>query len=284
MRIPAPIAILVLGLAGAFPLACMASGAKDGAGSPGPAPSSPPRFGNDGDAGLDVGGGGGDGASCMETVTADISVSADTILIGGASPAQAWCNGANYGGDFPQLNVGVGIHSVGAFRFALPEGLASAIAAGSPSTKMDLILKRSPTGGQCGTSPCPQACGTLTAFGMRSDWEEGATSFSPYSGADWCRRGSGAGAVEWEKQGATGALDTGAAAGSTPICDGLDHSATPQSEVDIAITPSSIASWIDGSRQLTIRVEPTDGGVFTAASRENGAVAGAVLHVTYCTM
>jgi len=167
-------------------------------------------------------------------------------------------------------------------KFFLPSEVATAIRGGD-LRGMSLVLTADPT---CAGETCPPiTAGVVEAHVMRNDWEEGVSDTN-YSGADWCRKATGAGGAGW----GTGANNT------TPI-GAVDYSVSLGAQMFGALAPSAtillaqqqvVASWIQtfgGSSDpnLSFFVRATMGTFVVAEKALGGANPNAPkLVVDYC--
>lgn len=199
-----------------------------------------------------------DAATCAAGSTTS-AVEADAILITGSSQDF---------GALEVLNVGVGVNSVGLFRFDL-----AAIPLGATVTNLRLTLPYAPTSNACGSNcgSCSfDAPGALAVHFMRSDWDERTT--------DWFERAAGSG---WASPGATGGLDR-----SAMVATGA-HADDTTTVVDLS--PALLPLWLAGTR-LSVQVVPGAGTVMIIPAREKimlencqPVVPPASLEVAYCT-
>ncbi len=196
------------------------------------------------------------GPPCMRRPVSFTPV-ADTAIIDNPSD----CNGANYHGKEPFMNVGLGRALL---RFVLNADVLEAWDGGHV-VELDLRLGRQ---AGCGSGDCPATAGALEAHPLRVDWDEGPAPFDDYEGADWCRRtAQSRGGQEWEMDGASApGTDVGAVSGSITVGIG-------ESGVEIALDPDlhrPFVSTATAEITLAVAVWPVDGTVFVASSRESG--------------
>ncbi|MCA9621535.1 MAG: hypothetical protein KC731_21080 [Myxococcales bacterium] len=228
--------------------------------------------GGRGEGGAAVGGAGGEptgggaggagGAGCDEVPFQQPVVADATIFADG-------CDKAIYFGHLRYVTLGVGR---GLFRFALDDALQAAFAE-DRVVDLRLVLPRAT---DC-DGPCPAEAGLLRSYPLRNDWVEGANPYVPYSGADWCRRGSGEGGPMWQVPGATGAMDAGAPSGSIAV-------GTSESAVTLPLSPGPHQSFIDaanGTVELAVLLI-AESATFAVASKEEPG-GGARLEGSYCT-
>lgn len=229
-------------------------GLGDEGGSGGDATAGGGLAGEGGMAGEGEGGTAGAGGAACDEQPFEVFAEADTVIIEGG------CDGANYYGGAPYANIGIG---TGLFRFPVDSALEAALAEGRV-VSMSLVLSRDVACLGSGET-CPAAAGTLSARPLRNDWVEGPYAYSPYQGADWCRRGAGQGSAQWNVPGATGADDAGDVSGSAAV----DSTA---STVSLSLDPEAHAPFVDtasGALAMSVSVIPDTTVVFVAATRED---------------
>lgn len=240
-------------------------GVRDGALDAAPFDAGP----SDGGVDADVPDAGPADAGCGEVPRAYTAV-ADTLVVETACSLPGHLGGSTF------LNLGAG-H--GLFRFAVDADVADALAGGRVASAR-LVLYRA---WGCGTDVCPASAGSLSARGMRSDWDEGvgggSTTQVDYSGCDWCRRRDATPPMAWAVAGATGiGLDVGATAGTASF-------GVSETEIAVDLAPSLLVSWLVPSLTttvpLSVQVVP-ETGTFVTSAREAGAAFAATLELGVC--
>jgi hypothetical protein len=194
---------------------------------------------------------GGEGGSACDLHPFAFSAKADTVINDGE------CDASNYSGGYGYMNVGIGR---GLYRFDIHGALVDAFAEGRVDS-MSIELSRDVA---ClgPSEACPAAAGTLVARPLRSDWTEGPEIFTPYMGADWCRRGAGQGSASWQAPGASGTQDSGDVSG-TALVD------ASQPSVTIDLDPPAHQTFVaSGDVELSVMVIAEYGAVFVAATKE----------------
>lgn len=198
---------------------------------------------------------------CSSPQNREFAVEADGAIFESA------CNGANSYTNGPHANVGLGR---GLLRFALGSDLAPVFATPGKVLGMALVLQRNKTCESEGN--CPAAAGTLWAHPLIGDWIEG--NGTPYSGADWCRKGSGASGVQWQAPGANSPVDHGPLAGTVTV-DAV------QDSVNISLDPASFKGWLSDEGRLSILLVPNL-ATFVFATRESNLYSPPRLIIKYC--
>lgn len=200
-----------------------------------------------------------DAACATDTVAA--ALKADT-QINSTSPL------LNFGGA-PVINIGVGIDSVGLFRFDL-----SAVPADATIQGLTLTLPYAPTSSHCSTNcgSCSfDTAGTFSVYFATSDWTE--------SGVTWIKRTANTN-DEWSAPGANGMSDR-----SELVETGVhDNDMT----TEIELPANDLAAWRTANNELSILIEPGAGTVMVVAAKErvaegcNPPTEHASLQVEYC--
>jgi hypothetical protein len=170
-------------------------------------------------------------------------------------------------GAFTICNMGVGRCL---FRFAPSAAVFQAFAS-NKVVAMSLVLRRADTDTNCGGS-CTnlRQDGTLTAFPVRTDWDEGQMH--------WQNRRDNAG---WGADGASLAgVDVGAQAASLGV-------AAADVSVQVPLDPTKWTAALLASGRLAVITDFTSGATrrqFVAVAHEPGAspATPAKLNVTYC--
>jgi len=196
-------------------------------------------------------------------VTQEVPPEADGMI------AQGACNGANSYLNGPFGNIGVGR---GLLRFSLPDSILYALDKAGHVKKVRLVLPRNQNC-EGEVNPCPASPGNLSAFALRSDWDEGVAG-QDYSGADWCRRAAGNPGPEWDLPGADGEEDHGPLAAKIAIDNPL-HSA--EFDLDMSV----VTQWRQGTK-VSVLIVPTDGAVYCFATRESVQWPRPRLEVEFC--
>lgn len=209
-----------------------------------------------------------------ECDVADVSVAHDTVILPGAGD----CNGSIHYGYYAYGNIGAGRALL---RFVMPEAVALRLG-GSGAWIADLALTISRDVGCIAPANCPAHSGTLVAYPMRSDWDEGnvgSGSAEEYGGADWCRRVAGISGAQWGAPGAEGAADRGLESGSVAVN-------AVQPSAHWALDAALHQPWLEMSATeclLSVQLVAAEQAVFVAAMRENDNEPGAVLHIRACS-
>jgi hypothetical protein len=198
--------------------------------------------------------------------THEFAAVADTFLVEGE------CNGANYQGGTPGLNLGMG---PGLFRFVLSDAAADALLAGrvTEGSLQLQVMGSCPDG-----AACPFRPGRLEIRPLRDDWDEGRSpEFEAYTGADWCRRLGGNPGTPWAGAGATGGGDVDSVSG------GLEIGVLPRS-VSVPFAPAEhLRRFGATSRAISIRASfETGDGILVVYARESGNTLAPVLRLTVC--
>jgi len=207
-------------------------------------------------------------------VTESLVTRADTTIV----PTN--CNGANHLGHFTHTHTGIGrtLYTFGftsAVRQAFLDGRVRSLA--MRLTRFTDFSALGPCGGIC-----PATAGTLSARPLRYDWAEGSdgsTTFTPYAGADWCRRvgGDPAGAA-WSSEGAS-------TVGNDVL--GMAGSTTVTADQAVAVIPLDPTRWsgvlfLDALLAVQVLGSADGAATFLAWSREGSAESAARLEVSYC--
>jgi hypothetical protein len=209
-------------------------------------------------------------AGCPRVVVPAVVALADTWI-----GADVTCDPATRWGAAELLNVGLlaqASTSAALLRFDVGAAVAARIAAGDATLSLELVFSRQETHPDCGGS-CPLQAGTLQAFPLTNDWEEGTTT--SYTGAAWCQKRRTSGAVPWQANGASGPSDRGAMAGFLAL------GVSPPTTLVVPIgNVAALQPWLAGT-QLSFVVGAANGLRLVLAARENGA-GFAELRASYC--
>lgn len=204
------------------------------------------------DAGLSIDAGPcGDGSAPVDEV---VTANADTVIITGSTQ--------NFGG-LAVANVGQSLGSAALLRFAVSDPVIVAFVA-SRALRVTLTLTRAAIDQpNCGGA-CPAAAGTLLAAPLTTTiWTE--------NGASWATKN---GSIVWSGPGASGSGDV-ASMGATAAVT------ASQPKVSIVVPASAFAGFV-GAGAIALRVSPSAGATFVAATKENTSYAKPSATITYC--
>lgn len=191
---------------------------------------------------------------------------ADTILASGV-PDLAFGGGE-------VANVGVGVNSVGLFRFGLA-GLPAGADVRAARAIFSYVATSSACSPSCGSCDAIESPGDLTLFYARNDWDE--------DHATWNQRATGA---TWAT---AGAAQAGVDRSETPIATVRHVARSGETfEIDTDDLADLDGRWRQGD-EISLEMLPSAGAVFVIATTENategctpGGYGTARIEVDYC--